>query len=286
MSAWPPSWSPSSRDYEPITYYRGIAVDATLILALVHIGAMIGAALLLATGLGGVLQHLVLQQESLSSWQVWKLVLYPFYHDIRYEHIWFAVQMLMFFWFGREVERFMGRTNYCILYASMVAVPPLLMLVLEPLVGPFGNLAGSRILHFGVFCCFVVIYPHVQFFFTLKAKWIAWALLGIFTLINLSNHDWPGMAQLWGTVATGWVALKAMGVSGGFHWIYEWQQKREARQLEARRERLQKAEEAFHEDVDAILEKISREGIHSLTRAEKKHLEKARARLLEEDRKG
>ena len=38
------------------------------------------------------------------------------------------------------------------------------------------------------------------------------------------------------------------------------------------------------EKVDAILDKISKEGIHSLTAAEKKQLEDARARLLQKDR--
>lgn len=38
------------------------------------------------------------------------------------------------------------------------------------------------------------------------------------------------------------------------------------------------------EKVDAILDKISKEGIHSLTVAEKKQLEDARARLLQKDR--
>ena len=38
------------------------------------------------------------------------------------------------------------------------------------------------------------------------------------------------------------------------------------------------------EKVDAILDKISKEGIHSLTSAEKKQLEEARARLLQKDR--
>jgi hypothetical protein len=38
------------------------------------------------------------------------------------------------------------------------------------------------------------------------------------------------------------------------------------------------------EKVDAILDKISRDGIHSLTAAEKKQLEDARAKLLQKDR--
>ena len=40
------------------------------------------------------------------------------------------------------------------------------------------------------------------------------------------------------------------------------------------------------EKVDAILDKISKEGIHSLTAAEKKQLEDARAKLLQKDRQG
>ena len=52
----------------------------------------------------------------------------------------------------------------------------------------------------------------------------------------------------------------------------------ERRQREARIERMP-AEQFISEEIDPILDKISREGMHSLTRTERKILEKGREKI-------
>ena len=59
--------------------------------------------------------------DSAQVWQrgeVWQIVTYAFVHAPSGALLWFAVEMYMLFVFGREVERFIGRRAFIILYRS------------------------------------------------------------------------------------------------------------------------------------------------------------------------
>src|SRR4029078_8649575 len=88
---------------------------------------------------------------------------------------------------GREVERFLGRRAYIWLYAALLIIPAV-VLTLWGLTTRTG-LAGSGALHFAVFAAFVTLYPNVQFFLRIPAKWVLAILMAIGTLIALAAPD-------------------------------------------------------------------------------------------------
>ena len=88
---------------------------------------------------------------------------------------------------------------------------------------------------------------------------------------------WPGvghLAHLGGSFA-GWIYARQLGFGLKLPVPRFYQEKRE------RHERIQSMtpEEFISSEIDPILDKISREGIHSLTRAERKILEKGREKI-------
>jgi membrane associated rhomboid family serine protease len=238
------------------------------------------AAVLAASGLGDWVNQAAFAAGDLRAGQIWTLVTYPFVHDIRQEGLWFGLEMLMFFWFGREVESAIGRRSYGLLYGALAVIPALVLAGAGPLLGS-SVLAGSGTISFAIFLSFCALHPGAQFFFAgLTAKWVGWILLAIYSLASFAGRDWPGLLQLWlsSLFAVAWVRR------GGLEWPNLSLGK--GRKKSAKGKAMAKKSPAVPvlEKVDAILDKISRDGIHSLTAAEKKQLEDARAKLLQKDR--
>lgn len=282
-------WPSSSGNNAPLTYIRGIPVDVTTLITAVHVVAMLAAAVLLTLDRGGWLAPLAFKTDFLFTGHVWSLATYPFVHDITEEGIFFALELLMFFWFGREVERVVGRTAFCWFYALLVLLPPMgvaaLRLAAPGLIAD-ASLNGSSVIHFAVFIGFVLIYPNAQLLFGILAKWMAVVLLGIFSVVCIANHAWFSLAHLWLTVGSAWSMLRMAGVGGGFEWLnwyQSWQAEQSERKVEARRQRHRKARVEAEESVDAVLDKISREGMASLTASERAVLERARQKLVKRD---
>jgi len=265
----------------PIFTVGSVRVDLTLLLIGIHTLAMAVGAVFAASGLGDWVNQLAFSAGDLKAGQIWTLFTYPFVHDIRQEGLWFGLEMLMFFWFGREVESAIGRRSFGLLYGALAVIPALVLAGTGPLLGTT-VLAGSGTISFAVFLAFCALHPGAQFFFAgLTAKWVGWILLAIYSLASFAGRDWPGLLQLWlsSLFAVAWVRR------GSMDWPAISISKGRKKNPKAKSTAAKKsAAVPVLEKVDAILDKISKEGIHSLTAAEKKQLEDARARLLQKDR--
>jgi hypothetical protein len=145
------------------------------------------------------------------------------------------------------------------------------------------GLAGSSTLSFAVFLAFCALHPGAQFFFGMPARWVGWVLIGVYSLTGFAGRDWSGLVQLWSSalLAVGWIQ------KGGVEWpkISFSKGKKKEKSSKQKGVAVKKTVGLFSaEKVDAILEKISKEGMDALTPAEKKLLEDARAKLLQKDR--
>src|SRR5882724_13576195 len=106
----------TSDDYRPVAWMGRYPVDVTTMLVGLHVAAAILTAILVAFSAGFVLPYLQFDSaQVLYGGQVWRLCTYAFVHPPS-GLLWFAVEMYMLFVFGREVERFIGRRAYIVLY--------------------------------------------------------------------------------------------------------------------------------------------------------------------------
>ena len=190
-------------------------VDVTTILVGVHIICAIVTALFVALQ-AGVMDYLVFDSAAVWSGQVWRLATYAFIHSPS-NLLWFAVEMYMLFFFGREVERFIGRRAYMWLYAILLLTPALI-LALWGLRGRIG-IAGSGALHFAVFAAFVTIYPNVQFFLRIAAKWLFVIFAAIATLSALAAHDWQDLLVFWWSMAVAFLFIEWCGAGPDLDWL-------------------------------------------------------------------
>jgi len=274
----------TSDDYRPVTWMGRFPVDVTTILVGVHVVCAILTAFLFAIGYAGVLNYAMFDSmHVLLHGQVWRLVTYGIIHPpTGYALLWFAVEMYMLFFFGREVERFIGQRAYIWLYALLLFVPTL-MLTLWGLHTRTG-LAGSGALHFAVFAAFVTLYPNVQFFLRIPAKWVFVILAAIGALSALAAHDWQDLVVLWTSIALAFFFIELRGAGPELAWINNLKMhlrpKPKLYVVQTSSARRTVEPDDVYASVDPILDKISKSGMSSLTETEKKILDRARNRLL------
>jgi membrane associated rhomboid family serine protease len=276
----------TSDDYRPVAWMGRYPVDVTTILVGVHVACAILTAFLFAIGSAGVLNYLMFDSAQVWHGQVWRLASYALIHPPSgYALLWFAIEMYLLFFFGREVERFIGRRAYIWLYTLLLLVP-VFILALWGLQTRTG-LAGSSALHFAVFTAFVTLYPNLQFFLRIPAKWIFVILAAIGTLSALAAHDWQNLTVLWTSTAVAFFFIETRGAGPELTWWnalkerigpkpkYHVVPKPRPRSSSGRTE-----SEDVYSSIDPILDKISKFGIGSLTPSERRQLDRERERLL------
>ncbi len=112
-----------------------------------------------------------------------------------------------------------------------------------------------------------------------------WILLGVSSLIDLAVHDETSLFMLWACTAVAYAAMRLIGAGRGTGWFTNWLEERRTQRLARRHQFKIVQEQKVTESMDAILDKISKQGVGSLDARERDILEKARAKLLRRDQK-
>ncbi len=288
-----------SDDYQPLMWFRGHPVHATLMLVVLH-----SLALVLSCVLGAftIMPRIDTQQyfdllgfSTELAWghsAIWQFFTYGFCHTAS---PWFLLDMFFLYIWGREVERYFGRKTFLMIYGGLWITGPILLSAYAAAMKVDARLYDSAFVDFGIFIAFVTIYPNVQFFFGLVAKWVALAWLGIWTLQELSHQSYSNLLVLWGSVLVAYFGTRYASVGGaGFSMLGTIREQLPQRSVPSGVKPRMKPRRALdthteppsdvHDSIDPLLEKISRHGLASLTHGERATLEKARASLLRKER--
>lgn len=263
----------TSDDHQPLLWLRGHPFYAAHVIVLIFVASLFATTALLSFDARGLLSWLPFGSEPVLRGEVWRVFTYGFYNP---PSLWFVVDMFMLAWFGRELERFFGRRIFLALYVSLYLLSPLLFTVLgtwQPM-----YLAGESGA-FALFIAFATLYPDAVMIFNILAKWFAIVLVGIYTLLHLSERNLMGLISLWATV--GWAHAFVRYQQGRFalpsfsRW---WRARRRTTADSAaafRAERPSSSKAKAMAEIDALLDKIAQSGIHSLTPQERAKLDRA-----------
>ena len=209
----------TSDDYQPVTWVGRHPVHVTTLLVAVHVFLMVVACFSRRSGPPASLafsSSIAPRSWGRASLADRDLRLCPCAYS-GMALLWFAVEMYMLFVFGREVERFIGRRAFIVLYALLLWVPTLFSHHCGALDTARRWPAPPR-LHFGIFIAFATIYPNVEMLLRIQAKWVALILVAIGTLAALANHDWASLIVLWVTIATASAFIWLRGVGPELDW--------------------------------------------------------------------
>jgi membrane associated rhomboid family serine protease len=251
--------------------------------------------------------RLALTSECLTHGYVWQLLTFQFVH-VDFMHL--AGNLLGLWFFGRFAESVLGKQRFLIAYFASGVIGGILQAALMTFFpyhfAPYAYGASAGIM--GIFAIFALLLPDsdIRLYFILPISslvflWIAGAISLFFTLVpSPRGGGYAHAAHLGGLLAgVAWVKL-------GWHrdfvqlpWEGWFGGRKLFRNREKRREGIKPTsikipglsasksenptdlpqEEFISREVDPILDKISQQGIQSLTERERKILEAARNKM-------
>jgi membrane associated rhomboid family serine protease len=227
-------------------------------------------------GPGWIEGWFALGQDAVTRLHVWQFFTYMFLHA-NWVHL--LLNMVTFYFAGREVERVVGPRHLwrIFLFGGLAGGVAQLALSWHGFAGVVGASAGVC----AALIAFTTIYPEVRLtmllFFVipvrLKAKYLAFGLvaLSLVMAVTGSEGNIGHIAHLGGCVV-GWLYARRLGYGSRLK-MPDWTSFR--RRAPGRRDE-GGSDEFVSAKIDAILDKILREGMHSLTDEERRILERGR----------
>ena len=263
-SAYQRTWSPGRASGVLVFFWTMIFWGAT-------------QAALSWTGAGHPLGLLKLDLRHFSEGEYWRLFSYQFLHA---GPVHFFANLLVLWYAGREIEPIVGRVNFlwlCLLANAIGGAVSMYAGVGAAVVGFSAAVAA-------VLAAYATIMPELETGFSFfhlfplrcRAKYLAAAMI-LFAAICTATQTLPeiGPAGILTGSVLGWVWARKLGF-GNPLWFQRRRFERTQRELRIQR---MNAEDFVRMEIDPILEKISRDGIESLSRAERKVLEMGRGKL-------
>ncbi len=277
---------PSRRQMQPFTRrWSGSKPSVTAVLIALHVGAFAAQAVFallhseVPLPADGWTHWLALDAEAVSSGEVWKFFTFPFIHaEPAPLHL--LANMCGLFFAGREVEPIVGRRHFLAIYILGSLVGGAVHLLAMPSIALLGASAGVAAL----LGAYATILPEldvtVNIFFILplriRTKYIGLLLIAACIALWATHIAATiGPAAMLAAVVVGWAYVKQLGFGNPLaiqRYIFK------KRERHARIERMSAAQ-FIDAEIDPILDKISREGMHSLTRSERKILDKGREKI-------
>ena len=211
----------------------------------------------------------------ITNWKLWQIITYGFVHS-RGDVFHILGNMFCLWFFGRDVEGIYGRRSFLSFYLSTIAIAGVLGLYSQELITGFPvSLLGASGGVAGVIILYICHFPNrtLLLYFVIPVR--AWVLGVIFLFYDFvgtfSDTHVAHTAHLVGA-ACGWIYFKTGWDLS--RWIPN---RKQLDRLGPRRNvRLhQPKQDKLADEVDRLLEKINREGTASLTKKERKTLERA-----------
>lgn len=274
-------WGGPSEEHRPVTYWQGHPIYVSQLVVLVYCALMIVTAVV-GPAMSAVVRWLAFTSPEVLRGEVWRLLTYGLFNGPSLK---FAFDMLMLWWCGRELERSFGRKIYATLYGGIYLIPTV-VLTLVGLWRPtlYAGQPGALALFVG----FATYFPSMPVFFALLAKWAAIILVGVFSLIWISERNWTELILLWSSCGYAHAFVRYQQGRFTLPRIRLWKRKPRLRvlpDLPAKRPAApaKPAKGTNMAEIDALLDKIAQSGINSLTPKERAKLDAARQGLLKRD---
>jgi membrane associated rhomboid family serine protease len=153
---------------------------------------------------------LSLDPSEVKNGELWRLFTWPLINE---PTIWTIISVAIFWWFGREVERLLGRNKFGIMLLLLTVIPGVTAVLLD--VTYFGLMP----VELAVFLIFVAEYPFARFIFNVPAWVFGVVILGIQLLQYLWLQDGDGLILLAVTIAVAALTARAMGLAQSLPWI-------------------------------------------------------------------
>lgn len=181
---------------------------------------------------------------------VWQLATYAF---IGYgaPTLWILLELLILFWFGRDVFWRLGRKRFWRTLAwaviggavAAVAVDLLLRLIGGSLGPPYLILQGQRVLIATLIAAFAALFAdatiYLMFVLPIRARWFVWVEILFAFIAFLASRDLPGFVGICAAIGITWMVVRHGGPGRGLRraWLRLRQRRLEGQLERERRKR-------------------------------------------------
>ena len=234
---------------------------------------------------GFVREYLALSDRGVHAAYGWQFFTATFLHD----GPWHLVgNMLILYLLGRDVESIIGQRQFLFLYLAGVAAGELGHLFLMPATSVLFAASGGVA---AVLVAYATILPELELTSTIllllpvrfKAKYLAYGAFAIALWgVTLDRNGAVAHSAYLGGMVAGWFYAHLLG----FGRASIVQRALRQRRAEVERYRAMTPDQFIAEEVDPILDKISREGLQSLTWHERRTLARAQEKIGEKAQAG
>jgi membrane associated rhomboid family serine protease len=233
---------------------------------------------------GLVREYLALSDRGVHAAYGWQFFTAAFLHDGPWHLI---GNMLVLYLLGRDVESIIGQRQFFFLYLTGVVAGELGHLFLMPETSVLFAASGGVT---AVLVAYATILPELELTSTIlllpvrfKAKYLAYGAFAIALWgVTLDRNGAIAHSAYLGGMVAGWFYAHLLG----FGRASIVQRALRQRRAEVERYRAMTPDQFIAEEVDPILEKISREGMQSLTWQERRTLARAQEKLGEKTQAG
>jgi membrane associated rhomboid family serine protease len=270
--------------------------SVTLILIIVNIVVFVGDYIVSTYSRFPLHLYFGLSTEGLGHGFIWQLLTFQFLHAGAFHLI---CNLFVIYFAGNALENVLGRLQLLLFYLTAGVIGGLLQIAIFP-ADLFHPVVGASAGGCGLIAAFAMLFPHQQvtlllFFIlpvTFRARTLLWITIGVAAL-GLMDRRSPvaHMAHL-GGIGAGVLYVIWFVQGEGFAWFQRRRVSRKPSELVTTHSAKAKfwqrskpeeldltSDEYIRKEDDPILDKISAQGIHSLTERERKILEAARSKM-------
>jgi hypothetical protein len=277
------SSGPSFHDNQPITWWKRLPIYAATIVTGVLVVGMIVSVIFATAGLP--LGLFTFSAPAFSRGALWQIFTFPF---ITLPSFFTLLGIACFFSWGVEVEKYLGRVRFFQLIGALIFVEAAVCLAWWWIFRVPAVTAGNYHLTAALLIAFATLYPNIEYLFGwVPLKWFAFASIVLGSLMALPNHQWPELTMLWATCAVAFGFVRWVQHGGEINLRFRFNISRRRPKLRVLRD---PDESSGHEEeseatseVDALLDKIAKSGLGSLTAKERARLEQAREELMKRE---
>ncbi len=285
-----------SRETEPFGKWKGIPVYLTTIMVAVMVLGLVACAVLQTTDSFGLLRRMIFVVPRADWGNVVALVLYPLVDQF---HFFTPFAIFCMYGWSIGIETHLGRRVLSTLLVLLVVVPAAVLVLLSHGLGFPGALMGNIYVTCGMVVAFATLYPNAEWLGGIPFKFVAMACVFCGSFMALAEKQVVTLLALWGNCLVGFFYIRyALEQEYDDHVplgsrFRQWFRRKPKFRVVPRDKGAEfepedapsESEGAVSAEVDAILDKVARSGLHSLTAAEHKKLQQAREELQRRDQR-
>ena len=274
---------------QPLGHWNNLPIYLTTILTAVLVAGLVISAVLMSMQ-SPLLRIFIFEMPLAPAWSAWRLFTYPIIGQVSF---FTPFSILFFYWLSVGLETHLGRPKLAWLLVVITLVTPAVAALWWWAFGAPSSAFDNYMLMSGLLIAFATLYPNTEVWGWIPFKWFAFACIACGSLMLLASRQWLQISQLWASCAAAFAFIRQAreleydDYQSPLARLRLWFRRRKFKVVKspaptpARRAPM--VESASADEMDALLDKIAKSGMASLSAKERARLEKAREALLRKD---